>query len=159
VGTARLVTPNQARAVHFAYDRLCRHLGSDSVGRVPADTDYVELTHGNLLAAETLAGILAKLRGRTFDQILDDLPERDEGCPPGPAAKYMWENTIHQLRYLHAHSWQHRPEPSHTYALPTAFRSSFNVAVASVIEVAAETKTPSQQVASLLRDAAAAELK
>jgi hypothetical protein len=120
------------------------------------DAALVELTYGNFLAAETLAGILSRLRGKTFDQVLDDLPARDEGYPPGPAAKYMWETAIYQLRYLHAHSWQRRPEPSHVYDPPTAFRSSFNLVVAAVIEVAAETQTTAHRLTGKLRDAAAA---
>jgi len=152
------MTPEQARAVHLAYDRLHDYVSSGDMTLLSTETELVELTYGNFLAAETLAGILAKLRGTTFDRVLRDLPERDEGVPPGPAAKYMWETAIHRLRHLHAHSWQRRPEPSHIYNLSTTLRSSFNLVVASIIEVAAETKTTSRQLAALLRDAAAAEM-
>ena len=152
------MTPEQARAVHLAYDRLYEYVNSGAMGLLASEDDLVELTYGNFLAAETLAGILAKLRGTTFDRVLHDLPERDEGYPPGPAAKYMWETAIHRLRTLHAHSWQRRPEPPHHHNLSTTLRSSFNLVVASVIEVAAETRTTSRQLAALLRDAAAAEM-
>ena len=153
------MTPEQARAVHLAYDRLYEYVNSGAMALLSSEAELLELTYGNFLAAETLAGILAKLRGTTFDRVLRDLPERDEGYPPGPAAKYMWETAIHRLRHLHTHSWQHRPEPAHTYSLPTTLRSSFNLVVASVVEVAAETETTSRQLAALLRDAAAAEMR
>ena len=117
------MTPEQARAVHLAYDRLYEYVNSGAMALLSSEAELLELTYGNFLAAETLAGILAKLRGTTFDRVLRDLPERDEGYPPGPAAKYMWETAIHRLRHLHTHSWQHRPEPAHTYSLPTTLRS------------------------------------
>jgi hypothetical protein len=150
------MTPEQARAAYLAYDRLYQYLNADVAALEPSDTELEELAYGNLLAAETLAGILAKLRGKTFDQVLDELPERDEGYPPGAAARYMWESAIYELRYLHAHSWQRRPEPSRIHNLPNAFRSSFNLAIAAAIEVAAETQTTAHQLTSMLRDAAAA---
>lgn len=121
---------------------------------VPSVAEFVELTYGNLAAAETLVVVLATLRGQTFDQVLEDLPERDEGYPPGPAARYGWETAIYRLRYLHAHSWRRRPESSQLYDLPTACRGSFNLVVAAVIEVAAETNKTAPQVARQLRDAA-----
>ena len=153
------MTPDQARAAHLAYDRLHNYMSTGGMGHLSSEDELVELTYGNFLAAETLAGILAKLRGTTFDHVLNDLPERDEGYPPGPAAKYMWETAVHRLRHLHAHTWQRRPDTLHTYSLSTALRSSFNLVVASVIEVATETKTTSRQLAALLRDAAAAEMR
>ena len=153
------MTPLQARAAHLAYDRLYRYLCSDVVGAVPSDAELEELTYGNLLAAETLAVILARLRGKTFDQILDDLPERDEGYPRGPAAGSMWETSVYQLRFLHAHSWRYRRERLEVCDLPPAFRGSFNLVVSSVAEVAAETKTTSRQLVCALRDAAAVEMR
>jgi hypothetical protein len=156
VGTARPMTPEQARAVYHAYDRLYHYLSPDGTTTVPPESEFEELTHGNFLVAETLTGILAKLRGKTFDQVLDDLPARDEGYPPGAGASYMWETGIYRLRFLHAHTWQRRPEPAHVYNLATTFRISFNLVIAAVIEVASETQTTAPRVASLFRDAAAA---
>lgn len=153
------MTPLRARAEHLAYDRLYRYLCSDVADPVPSYAELDELTYGNLIAAETLAGILAKLRRRTFDQVLDDLPERDEGYPPGPAAGYMWETSVYQLRFMHAHSWRYRREGLQGCDLPTAFRGSFNLVVSSVAEVAAETKTTTRQVACVLRDAAGVEMR
>ena len=132
---------------------------SDVAAPVPSYAELEDLIYGNLIAAETLAGILARLRGKTFDQILDDLPERDEGYPPGPAAGYMWETSVYQLRLLHANSWRFRRERLEVYDLPTAFRGSFNLVVCSVAEVAAETKTTSRQLVCVLRDAAAVEMR
>jgi hypothetical protein len=154
VGTAWFMTPEQARAVQRAYDRLHDYLSLDGTAAVPSETELEELTYGNFLVAETLTGILAKLRGKSFDQVLDDLPKRDEGYPPGPGAGYMWETAISRLRYLHAHSWQRRPKPAHTHNLATTFRSSFNLVVAAVTEVASETQTTARRLAILFRDAA-----
>src|SRR5262245_2716607 len=156
-GCVDVMTPLQARAVRRAYDTLYGYVCSDVAAPVPSYAELEELTYGNLLDAETLAVILAKLRGKSFDQILDDLPERDEGCPPGPAAGYMWETSVYQLRLLHAHSWRYRRERLQVFDLPTAFRGSFNLMVSALVEVAAETKTTTRQLVCVLRDAAAVE--
>lgn len=151
------MTPEQARAAHLAYDRLGRYLNSDADADVPSDEELEQLTYGNLLAAETLVVILAKLRGKTFDQVLDDLPERDEGYPPGPVVTNLWETARYQLRYLHARSWQRRPEPSRFHDRSTACRGSFSLVVAAVLEIAAETQTNADQLIGVLKDAAAAQ--
>ena len=159
VGTARTMTPEQARAAHIAYDRLYRYLSADAVPQVASESEFEDLIFGNFLATDTLIGILARLRGRTFDRVLAELPERDEGHPSGPGARYMWATAIYQLRYMHAKSWQRRPEPGYTYSLPITFRSSFNLAVAAAVEVAAETQTSTRQLVGMLRDAAAVATK
>ena len=151
-----MMIPEQARAAHLAYDRLYKYLNADIAALVPPDAEIEELTYGNLLAAETLVEILAKLRGKTFDQVLDNLPERDEGYPPRPAGSYIWETAIYQLRYLHARSWQRRLDSSRILDLSIAFRGSFNLAVAAAAEVAAETKQTTRQLTGMLRDAASA---
>ena len=150
------VMPEQARAAHLAYDRLCQYLDSGVASFVPSVAEFVELTYGNFLVAETLVGVLATLRGKTFDQVLEELPERDEGYPPGPAARYGWETAVYRLGHLHARSWRRRPESSQLYDLPTACRGSFNLVVAAVMEVAAETNKAAPEVAGLLKDAASA---
>ena len=150
-----MMRPEQARVAPLAYDRLYRYLNADIAAHEASDAELEELTYGNLLAAETLVEILAKLRGKTFDQALADLPERDEGYPPRPADGYTWESAVYQLRYLHARSWQRRLDPSRTHDLPTAYRGSFNLAVAAVAEVGAETKQTARQLTGMLRDAAA----
>ena len=152
------MTPEQARAAHLAYDHLGRYLSSDVAADVPPDEALEELTYGNLLAAETLVVILAKLRGKTFDQVLDDMPECDEGHPPGPAVTNLWETAVYQLRYLHARSWQRRPQPPRIHNRYSACRGSFNLVVAAVFEVAAQTQTEASQLAGMLRDAAAASM-
>lgn len=151
------MTPEQARAARLAYDHLGRYLSSDVVADVPTDEALAELTYGNLLAAETLVVILAKLRGKTFDQVLDDMPECDEGHPPGPAVTNMWEIAVYQLRYLHARSWERRPEPSRIHDRYSACRGSFNLVVAAVTELASETQRNAYQLIGVLKDAAAAQ--
>ena len=148
--------PEQARAAHLAYDRLCQFLDAGVAALVPTVAEFAELTYGSFLVAENLVGILAKLRGMTFDQALDALPERDEGYPPGTPARYTWETAVYRLKYLHAHSWQRRPEQSQVNDLPTACRGSFSLVVAAVMEVAAETNKTAPELAGQLRDAASA---
>ena len=159
LGTARTMTPEQARAARIAYNRLYNYLSAGAAPKVPSEAELEYAIFGNFLATDTLLVILARLRGKTFDQVLAELPERDEGHPPGPGASYMWETAVHQLRYMHARSWQRRPEPGYTYSLPITFRSSFNLAVAAAIEVAAETQTSTRQLIGTLRDAAAVATK
>ena len=152
------MTPEQARAAHLAYNHLYKYLCSGGAAPVPSHVELMELSIGNLLAAETLVGILARLRGKTFDQALDGLPERDEGYPPGPAGGLLWDTSVYRLRFLHAHSWLVSTDRLPVYDLPTALRGSFNLVVSAVGEVAAETKTTGRQLAGLLRDAAVAEM-
>jgi len=61
----------------------CTYLTRDG-GLVPADAQFVELTEGNFLTSDAIAEMLAKRRGRSFNQVLDGLPRRDEGYPPDP---------------------------------------------------------------------------
>ena len=150
-----MMMPEQARAAHLAYDRLYQYLNADTATPVASDAELEELIYGNLLAAQTLVEILAKLRGKTFDHVLAGLPERDEGYPPRPGGSYIWESAIYQLRYLYARSWQRRLDTSRIHDLPMAFRGSFNLAVAAVAEVAAETKQTARQLTGMLRDASA----
>ena len=94
------MTPEQARAAHNAYDRLYHYLSADAVPHMASEAELENAIFGNFLATDTLLVILARLRGKTFDQVLAALPERDEGHPPGPGARYTWETAAHQLRYM-----------------------------------------------------------
>jgi hypothetical protein len=147
-----------ARVVHLACDFLHSYLTRDG-GLVPSDAQFLDLTEGNFLTADAIAGMLAKLRGRSFNQVLDELPRRDEGYPPDPAAASLWATAVAQLKNVHVYGWKAaRPQPPRDYDLPTAFRSSFNLVVALAIEFAAETDKSAGQLAELLKDSAAAEM-
>jgi hypothetical protein len=129
----------QSHVVHLACDFLHSYLTRDG-GLVPTDGQFVELTEGNFLTSDAIAGMLAKLRGRSFNQVLDELPRRDEGYPPDPAATSLWATAVAQLKNVHVYGWTAaRPHPPRDYDLPTAFRSSFNLVVALAVEFAAET--------------------
>ena len=148
----------QARVVHSACDFLHSYLTRDGV-LIPSDMQYVELTEGNVLTSDAVAGMLAKLRGRSFNQVLDELPKRDEGLPPDSTAAPAWDTALDHLKYVHANGWEAaRSDRSTVDDPPAAFRSSFNLVVALTIEFAAETDKSARQLARLLRDAAAAEM-
>lgn len=151
-----MMTPDQARAAQLAYDNLYKYLNADIAALAPSDAESQELTYGNILAAQTLVEILAKLRGQTFDQALADLPERDEGYPLPSAGTFMWESAVYQLRYVHARSWQRRLNASRIHDWSIAYRGSFNLVVAAAVEVAVETKQTARQLTGMLRDAASA---
>ena len=147
------MSPDQARAAaRLAYDFVYHYLDGDGGGLVPTNAQFVELTDGNFRASDHLAGRLAMLRKTTFDEVLDDLHERDEGYPPDPAAP-MWDTTVDMLKYVHAHSWQQLPQPSPAYDVATACRSSFNLVIALVIEYADQTGSMPADAAKQLRDA------
>jgi hypothetical protein len=111
----------QDRVVHLACDFLHAYMTRDG-GLVPCDAQFVELTEGNFLTSDVIAGMLAKLRGRSFDQVLDGLPKRDEGYPPDPAATSMWATAVAQLKNVHVYGCKAaRPQPPRDYDLPTAF--------------------------------------
>src|SRR5262245_27768228 len=75
-------------------------------GVVPPDAKYGELTEGNVLTSDAIAGMLAKLRGRAFNQVLDELPKRDEGYPPAAAATPTWDTAVERLKHVHIHGWE-----------------------------------------------------
>jgi len=152
------MTPEQAHAVHLAYDFLHQYWSCDGVGMVLPNAQFPQLIDGNLRASDDLAGTLAQVGETPFDQVLNDLPERDEGYPPEPATP-MWQSTIDQLKYVRAHNWQRFPAPSSAYDEPTALRSSFNLLVALVIQFAAQTDRTPIQTVRLLRDVAAVDMR
>lgn len=121
----------------------------------PADRALIDLTDGNYLLANAVIGMLAPLRRKSFDEVLDELPARDEGFPDHASATPMWATTVDQLRYAHANGWQSTPQPSTIYDLPTTFRNSFNLAVAVTLEFAAQTKQAPADVAKTFADAVA----
>ena len=148
----------QARVVHLACDFLHSYLTRDGV-LIPSDLQYVELTEGSVLTSDAVAGMLAKLRGRSFNQVLDELPKRDEGFPPDSTATPTWDAAIDQLKHVHVNGWEAaRPDLSAERDPRAAFRASFSLVVALTIEFAAETDKSARQLARLLRDAAAAEM-
>jgi hypothetical protein len=149
----------QARAAYLACEFLHAYLTRDG-GVVPPDAQYGELTEGNVLTSDAIAGMLAKLRGRSFNQVLDELPKRDEGYPPAAASTPTWDTAVERLKHVHIHGWEAaRPQLSSEDDLPSEFRSSLNLVVALTIEFAAETDKSARQLARLLRDAAAAEMR
>jgi hypothetical protein len=148
-----------ARAAYLACDFLHSYLTRDG-GVVPPDAQYGDLTEGNFLTSDAIAGMLAKLRGRSFNQVLDELPKRDEGYPPDPASMPMWDTAVDRLKNVHAHGWEAaRPLPPTDDDLPSELRSSLSLVVALTVEFAAETDKSARQLARLLRDAAAAEMR
>jgi hypothetical protein len=152
------MTPEQARAVHLAYDFLHQYLSCEGVGMVLPNAQVPQLIDGNFRASEDLAGTLAQVGETTFDQVLNDLTQRDEGYPPEPATP-MWQSTIGQLKCVRAHNWQRCQDPSSAYDESTALRSSFNLLVALVIQFAAQTDRTPIQTVRLLRDVAAVDTR
>ena len=148
----------QARVVHLACDFLHSYLTRDGV-LIRSDLPYAELTEGNVLTSDAVAGILAKLRGRSFNQVLDELPKRDEGFPPDSTAAPMWDAAVDHLKYVHDHGWEAARSDQPTHDPQAAFGASLNLVVALTIEFAAETDKSARQLARLLRDAAAAEMR
>ena len=86
------------------------------------NAQFPQLIDGNFRASEDLAGTLAQVGETTFDQVLNDLPARDEGYPPEPATP-MLQSTIGQLKCMRAHNWQRFPDPSGVYDESTALRN------------------------------------
>jgi hypothetical protein len=148
----------QARVVHLACDFLHSYLTRDGV-LIRSDLPYAELTEGNVLTSDAVAGMLAKLRGRSFNQVLGELPKRDEGFPPDSAGAPMWDAAVDHLKYVHDHGWEAARSDQPTHDPQVAFGASLNLVVALTIEFAAETDKSARQLARLLRDAAAAEMR
>lgn len=148
----------QARVVHLACDFLHSYLTRDGV-LIRSDLPYAELTEGNVLTSDAVAGMLAKLRGRSFNQVLDELPKRDEGFPPDSTTAPMWDAAVDHLKYVRVHGWEAARSDQATDDPQAAFGASLNLVVALTIEFAAETDKSARQLARLLRDAAAAEMR
>jgi hypothetical protein len=47
--------------------------------------------------------------------LIEQGARRDEGHPSGPGEQMHLGDRIYGLLFLHAHTWQRRPEPAHTY--------------------------------------------
>ena len=116
----------QARVVHLACDFLHSYLTRDGV-LIRSDLPYAELTEGNVLTSDAVAGMLAKLRGRSFNQVLDELPKRDEGFPPNATAAPMWDSAVDHLKYVHVHGWEAARSDQATGDPQAAFGASLNL--------------------------------
>jgi len=152
------MTPDHARKVNLSATFLRTYFATDGGGLVPNDAEVVDLTDGNFLLADAVTGMLANVRGQSFDEVLDQLPERDEQVPADDAATPMWATTIDQMKFVHGTGGRPKPEASSAYDLPTAFRSSFNLAVALVVEFAGQAGQQPTDVATMLAGGAAGEM-
>jgi hypothetical protein len=149
------VTRDQARKVKLSGNFVHSYIAGVGNGLPPADQELIDLTAGNLLLANAVIGMLAPLRRKSFDEVLDELLPRDDGFPRHVAATPMWATTVDLLRYAHGTGWQQMPPPSRICDLPTTFRNSFNLALAATFEFAAQTGQPPVDVAKTFADAAA----
>jgi len=147
------MTRDQARKVNLSGNFLHSYLGGFGNVLSPADREVVDLTEGNFLLANAVIGMLAPLRRKSFDEVLDELPPRDEGFPDHPAATPMWATTVDLVRYALGNGWQ-MPRPSSVYNVPTALRNAFNLAVAVTYEFAAQTGISPPDVAKTFAAAA-----
>lgn len=138
----------------LAGDFLHSYLAGGGNVSPPVDQDLHDLADGNLLLANAVIGMLAPLRRQSYDEVLDELPPRDEGFPERAAAAPMWATTVDLLRHAHANGWRQTPQPSTVYDPSTTFRNSFNLAVAVTVEFAAQIGQRPAQVAKTFADAA-----
>jgi hypothetical protein len=149
------MTRDQARKMKLSGDLLHSYITGVGGGLPPTAQELIDLTDGNFLLANAVIGMLAPLRRKSFDEVLDELPPRDEGFPEHAAATPMWATTIDLLRYARGHGLQQMPQPSTSYNVATAFRNSFNLAMAETFEFAAQTRQHPASVAKTFADAAA----
>jgi hypothetical protein len=148
------MTREHARKVKLSGDFLHSYLGGIG-NRLPStDQEFIDLTEGNFLLANAVVGMLAPLRRKSVDDVLDDLPPRDERLPDDGAAIPLWATTVDLLRYARGNGWQQLPQPSAIYDAATAFRNSFNLAVALTCEFAAQIRQPPADIAKTFADAA-----
>ena len=150
--------PEQARKVNLSAMFLHSYFVADGGSLVPTEAEFVDLADGNLLLADSVTGALAQLTGQTFDQVLDNVPERDERFPDDESATPMWATTIDMLKFVHASDWQQKPDISTAYDFPTAFRSSFNLAVATTFVFAEKTRQSPIAAAKMFADLAEREM-
>lgn len=149
------MTRNQSRKVKLSGNFLHSYIAG--FGNEPPSNgqEVIDLIDGNFLLASAVIGMLAPLRRKSFDEVLDQLPPRDEGVPASPAATLRWATTVDLLRYARRNGWRQIPQPSRVYDVPTAFRNSFNLAVSATFEFAAQTGQHPADVAKTFADAAA----
>jgi hypothetical protein len=148
------MTRDQARKLRLSGAFLTSYIAGAGDVLPPPNRELIDLTDGNFLLASAVIGMLAPLRRKSFDEVLDDLPARDEGFPDNPAATPMWATTLDILRYARGNGWQNLPYPTSIYDMPTAFRNSFNLAMVVTFEFAARTGQPPAYVAKTFADAA-----
>lgn len=148
------MTREQARKVKLSGNFLHAYLGGFGTALPPTDQELLDLIDGNFLLANAVISMLAPLRRKSFDEVLDELPLRDEGVPDHPAATPLWATTVDLVRYARGSGWTQMPQLSRVYDMPTALRNSFNLAVAVTFEFAAQTGQPPADVAKTFADAA-----
>jgi hypothetical protein len=149
------MTRDQARKMNLSGNFLHSYLAGVGNALPSTDQELIDLTDGNLLLANAVIGMLAPLRRKSFDEVLDELPPRDEGIPDHAAATTMWATTVDLLRYAHGNGWHQTTQPTRVCNVPTAFRNALNLAVAVTYEFAARTGHPPATVAKIFADAAA----
>lgn len=149
------MTRDQARKMTLSGNFLHSYFAGVGHELPSTDQELIDLSDGNLLLANAVIGMLAPLRRKSFDEVLDELPPRDEGFPEHAAPTTMWATTIDLLRYAHGNGWQQTTQPTRVCDVPTAFRNAFNLAVAIIYEFAAQTGQPPATVAKTFADAAA----
>ena len=152
------MTRDQVRKVHLSGTLLHSYLAADGGGSAPSDEELAELDDGNLLLADAVVGLLAQMRGSSFDEAIDSVPERDERFPDDDASTPMWATTIEMLKSVHASGWEQKPEFSSVYDVHTAFRSSFNLAASATFEFAELTQHSPVAAAKMMVDMAAQEM-
>ncbi|HYJ68597.1 MAG TPA: hypothetical protein VEX15_13155 [Nocardioidaceae bacterium] len=148
------MTRDQARKLKLSGNLLHSYLGGTWTELSPTDQDLLDLIDGNFLLANAMLSMLAPLRRKSVDEVLDELSPRDEGIPDHPAAKPLWATTVDLVRDARGSGWMQMPQLSRVYDLPTALRNSFNVAVAVTFEFAAQAGHPPADVAKIFADAA-----
>jgi len=152
------MTRDQVRKVHSSGTLLHSYLVADGTGSAPSEKELAELDDGNLLLADVVVGMLAQMRGSTFDEVLDTVPERDERFPDDEFGTPMWVTTIEMLKSVHASRWEQKPEISSIYDVHTAFRSTFNLAASATFEFAELIRQSPIAAAKMMVDMAAQEM-
>jgi hypothetical protein len=148
------MTREHARKVKLSGDFLHSYLAGLGDRLPSTDQELIDLTEGNFLLANAVVGMLAPLRRKSVDEVLDELPRRDEGIPDDAAATLLWATTVDLLRYTRGNGWQQMPQPSSIYDAATGFRNSFNLAMAATVEFAAQIRQSPAEVAKTFADAA-----
>lgn len=146
------MTPEQARKISLAAATISAYCRGDNEGldvlvfnelgeEEKAFHKGVELADGLTLLAVETAFTLSQVRKTSVDQLLDEIPERDEGFVAG--ARSHWDEVLAAVKDI-----IHRRMPTPSESLPDALTSAFNLAFALQSDAAARTGKSTAEFAS-----------
>ena len=158
------MTPEQARQVQAAalvVAAYCRGESAaldvllfDQLAADPPARQTDDVARGMVLLAIAAGETLAQARGVSFDQVLAELPRRDEGLISGAPSR--WDDVAGLVRGIRAGQ---DPPPSPELDLEVVLSTGFDIALATVTQMSAHLGKSPEEMASVMAEGATRETR